>query len=193
MFLMMALPRSRTAWLAHYLNYPLARPPLAIGHEILAECDTVDKFINSYKNGMIGTVETAAGVIWRIVKQELPDLQLVLIRRPLVEVFRSARKKGFNVDLSFLAEQDAILDAAASEPGTISIPFMLLSDPVVGEWMFKALLGLEFDFDWWRTFQQINVQVDMVAFQDRIAHWRENEPKLMEDAKRWKVMGRHLN
>lgn len=190
---MMSLPRSRSAWLAHYLKYPLADPPLAIGHEILAECDTVDKFINSYKNGMLGTVETAAGLIWRIVKAELPDIQLVTIRRPLIEVFRSARKKGFMADLGFLAEQDAILDAVDSEPGTISIPYLLLSDPVVGKWMYEALLGLEFDFDWWHTFQQINVQVDMVNFQTRIAHWRENAPKLMEDAKRWKGMGRHLN
>lgn len=164
MFLILSLPRSRSAWLAHYLSYPLANPPQLVGHEILRECESVEKFLDSYKLGMWGTVETAGAMLWRIMRCELPDCRVVLIRRPMIEVYRSLAAVGVVADLHKLAEMDAMLDAAATDPGIISVPYHTLSEPFIGKCLFEHCLDLEFDFEWWASVVQTNIQVDMPAW-----------------------------
>lgn len=168
MFLILCLPRSRSAWLAHYLSYPLARPLQPVGHEILAGCESVDKFLNSYKCGMWGSVETAGAMLWRIIRSELPQCKIILIRRPIIEVHRSLAKVGIVADLSALAEMEAMLDAAAGDSSIISVPYPVLSEPMIGKWLFEYCLELEFDFDWWAQITQVNIQVDMPAWMKRI-------------------------
>ena len=103
MFLVLCLPRSRSAWLSHYLSYPLARPLQPVGHELLSECPDVETFLDSYRNGMCGTVETAGALMLRIVRTELPQCRIVLVRRPLIDVHRSLAAKGVVADLTVLA------------------------------------------------------------------------------------------
>jgi hypothetical protein len=196
MFLILCLPRSRSAWLAHYLSYGPARPPKLVGHEILGECDSVQKFLDSYHNGMWGTCETAGAGLWRIVRQELPECQIVLIRRPLVEVHRSLIQMGLTANLTSLAAQEAMLDAATSDPRIISIPYTMLSEPFIGKWLFEVLLQEEFDFDWWMRVVNTNIQVKMPDFLERLEHAQVNLNLLAEDIKRWPmaaVSARNLN
>lgn len=183
MFLILCQPRSRSAWLAHYLVYPPA--PKLVGHDILAECESVEMFLDSYRNGMTGTIETAGVPLWRIVRQELPECKIACIRRPLIEVYKSSIKKGFRVDLAQLAAQEELLNQTAADPAIAHIPYQMLSDPFVGKWIFEVLLEQEFDQDWFNAMIQINVQVDMVQFQDRLAKARVNLPKVMEEVSRW--------
>lgn len=193
MFLIAALPRSRTTWLAHYLSYPLARPLQPVGHDIMTGCTSVEMFLNSYRFGMWGTVETGGAELIRIVRQELPGCKIVLIRRPLIEVHRSLLDKAFTPDLSKLAEYDQMLDAAATDPTIVSVPYNLLSEPFIGKWLFEYLLELEFDFDWWLNLVNTNIQINM---HDVFAHMREyseNLTKLAEDVKGWKITTTHLH
>lgn len=181
MFLILCLPRSRSAWIAHYLSYPLAQPPQPVGHEILINCESVDQFLESYKNGMWGTVETAGSMLWRIVREELPDCNIILIRRPIIEVHRSLAKAGVIADLHALAEADAMLDAAASDSSIVSVPYNLLSEPFMGKWLFEKCLDLEFDFEWWAHMIQTNIQVDMPGWMKKIEENKQTFEALKAD------------
>lgn len=181
MFLVLSLPRSRSAWLAHYLAYLSDRK---IGHEVLSGCESVDEFLQNYKMGMWGTVETGGAGLWSIIRRELPECKIVLIRRPLMAVYQSLAKAGVVGDLSHLAEQEAMLDAAATDPNIVSIQFKQLSDPMICRWIFEHCLEVEFDFDWWAAMAKFNIQVDMPKWVEKI---RELDPiykKLYEDVKK---------
>ena len=180
-FLVLSLPRSRSAWLAHYLSYPLARPLQLVGHDILIECDSVDKFLDSYKNGMWGTCETNGAFLWRLVRQEMPECKVLLVRRPLIEAYQSFAATGFMPDLSEMAAIDAMLDAAAQDPKIVTVPYSTLSEPTVGKMLFEHLLELEFDFDWWARTVQLNITVDMEQWQNRVWDNKSLRKMLMED------------
>jgi len=162
--------------MAHYLNYPLARPSQLVGHDILIECEGVDAFINSYRNGMAGSVETAGAPLWRIIKKELPECKLVVVRRPLIEVYRSLTKKGFLPDLSELAELNATLDLLESVAQEIE--YRNLIDPLTCRWLFEYCLEIDWDFDWWASLHQVNIQIDLKARMDQMERHKD----------RWKVL-----
>ena len=161
-FIIYSLPRSRTAWTCHYLNYPLARPPQGVGHDLAVQMGSVEAFIDLYnKEGMFGSVEIGAVMAWRLIKKELPHLKTVVIKRPLIEVFNSFARAGFEVDIGELGELEAMLDSVAEEEGVYSIRSSDLDAPIVCKWLFEYCLDLEFDFDWWAYMQNINIQMDL--------------------------------
>jgi hypothetical protein len=183
-FLIASLPRSRSAWLAHYLSYPLARPLQPVGHEILTNCPNVQAFLDSYKYGMWGTCETAGAPLCPIVRHEMPECRIVLIRRPIQEVYRSLSEKGVMPDLSILAEMDMNLNVVAVDPKVISIPYALLSDPGIGRFLFEYCLELEWDEKWWEFMVQQNVQVDMPKWMERLVSKRDQFFELFQDVQR---------
>ena len=183
-FLIASLPRSRSAWLAHYLSYPLARPKQPVGHEILTECPNVQTFLDSYKFGMWGTVETAGAPLVPIVRKEMPECRIVLVRRPLHDVFRSLALKGVQPDISVLAEMDMTLNSVSLDPAVISVPYELLSDPGIGKWLFEYLLELEWDEVWWTHMVQTNVQVDMPKWLERLLSKKDQLVELFQDVNR---------
>ena len=193
MFLIAALPRSRTTWLAHYLSYPLARPRMYVGHDIMTGCDSVEMFINSYRNGMWGTVETGGAELIHVMQQEMPECKIVLIRRPLIEVYRSLMAKEFVADLTKLAEYDQMLDDFAADPRIVSVPYDLLSEQFIGKWLFEYLLEIEFDFEWWMSLIQTNIQIDMKEVMQYMHDYSKNLTKLSEDVKRWMKETRRIN
>lgn len=180
-FLIASLPRSRSAWLSHYLSYPLARPPQLVGHEILTECPDVQTFLDSYKYGMWGTVETAGAALCPIVRREMPECRVILVRRPLVEVYHSLAEKGVMPDLNVLAEMDQLLNVAAADPEIVSVPYSLLSDPGIGKWLFEYCLELEWDEEWWTRMVRTNVQVDMPRWVERLMSKRDQLLGLFQD------------
>jgi hypothetical protein len=183
-FLILSLPRSRSAWLAHYLSYPLARPPQYVGHDILAECSDVQTFLNSYSHGMWGSCETGGAMLWEIVRQEMPECRIVLVRRPMIEVYRSLAAKGVIVDLSMLAELDQHLNQASLDPSIVSVPYAALSDRGIGKWIFEYCLELDWDELWWQQMVATNIQVDMPEWIKRLNGKRESFLALISDVNR---------
>lgn len=158
-FLILALPRSRTAWLAHYLrqggNYQ-------VGHDIVIECDHIGQFVDSYANGLVGSVETGAVVGWQLIRSLLPDLQLVTVHRPLDEVLLSLARFGIKPDEAEMEAREAMLEACAASPGVESIDWTDLDEPDCCKWLSDLLLGPDaWDPVWDETMSQINIQIDM--------------------------------
>lgn len=172
-FLVLALPRSRTAWLAHYLGY---RGRYLVGHDISIECNSPEDFTNSYKFGMNGTVETGAVIAWRLIRHVMPQMRLLVVHRPLGEITASIRAKGFEPDVRELEERQAMLAACAREPDVHAIMASDLSDPTCARWVFEYLLDCDWDESWYETLITLNIQVD---FQARITQLARNHDKLL--------------
>jgi hypothetical protein len=129
-------------------------------------CKSVEGFVQAYKEeGMWGSVETGGMIGWQLIRKELPDLKTIVVRRPLQEVYESITMAGarydLKVNLTNLAELNAMLDLIASQPDVFSINAIDLDAPVMAKWLFEYCLELEFDFDWWHRMSQFNVQVNV--------------------------------
>ena len=169
-FIIYCLPRSRSAWMAHFLNYPFAVPLQPVAHDVAPLCRSVEGFVRAYKEeGMWGSVEIGGIVGWQLIRKELPDLKTVVVRRPLKEVYDSIIHMGFSGNLSLLAEYNAMLDIIGSQPNVYSISSADLDAPITCKWLFEYCLELDFDFDWWYSLSQVNIQLnmdDVVAIKD---------------------------
>lgn len=118
-FLILALPRSRTAWLANFLT----QGPIACCHEPFAECRTPDmlrSIIDAQGAEFNGASDTFGAFWFEQLKEILDDPKVVVIRRPMDQVLKSLEKLGHPADgLEIFSEG---LDAAERD-GALSIPF----------------------------------------------------------------------
>lgn len=169
-FIVLSLPRSRSAWLAHFLAYGGAR----VGHDIATECSSVADF-RARLAPLDGTCETGAVLGWRLIRAELPDAKLVIIQRDPMEVAASLGKFGIRPDVEELVLRRVMLDQVAALPGVQSLPVEALDDPLVCKQLFESLLDAAFDWQWWTRFNQLNIQVDMPK---RLVRLAQNHEKL---------------
>lgn len=159
-FVVFSLPRSRSAWLAHFLSYPPAGK--AVGHDTLVECKSMAEFLLPFDNGALaGTVETGAILGWRLIRAKMPRAKFVVLRRPVHEIANSLARFGIKLTEEELLARAGMLDAVARAPGTFVIDSSDLDDPNCAEFLFEELLEVEFDFGWWERCQRINIQVNM--------------------------------
>jgi len=144
----------------------------------------VQAFLDSYEAGMWGTVETGGAALWPVMRNEMPDCRIILVRRPLIEVYRSLAAAGVTPNLTALAEIDKHLDAASLDPSVTSVPYAVLSDPSVGKWLFEYCLELEWDQQWWQQMVMTHITVDMPAWLSSFEEKREQYQRLQEDVAR---------
>jgi hypothetical protein len=158
-FIIFALPRSRTAWLAHWLH----APEHPVGHDIAIECNQTNDFVQSFIFGMRGAVETGAIEGWRQITKVMPHARFLTIRRPLEEVKQSLTKFGLIAD-DELAQREVLLDEIEFTGRAERIDFVDLQQRGCRRWIWNYLLP-EFAFDSERDmlFEQTNIQVDMQA------------------------------
>lgn len=160
-FIVLSLPRSRSAWMAHWLSYPGKR----VGHDISIECKSVADFLSSYENGMAGTCETGAMIGWRLLKHEIPSLKTLIVLRPVHDVLMSLATQG--VAGPFVTEEVCarmhMLNAIACASEVQTMQWTDLNDPRLREALFEHLLGIDFDPDWDARFAFTNIQIDFKA------------------------------
>jgi hypothetical protein len=117
----------------------------------------------------IGSAETVAPLYWRLIPRFLPDGRVLIVRRPVSEVLESVLKQGIiGIErprlLDNLMKIDAKLDQAEQRlPNCISVNFDELTDPEVCKIAFEHCLGLPFNMEWWKYWNQINVQANFGA------------------------------
>lgn len=158
-FIVLALPRSRTAWLSHFLT---AEGQFLIGHDITVECRRISEFLESFQHGLVGTVETGAVLAWRLLRHEMPEARLVTVHRPLSEVIASLEKFGIQPDRAELEAREGMLEAVAKAPGVDSIGWRDLDDPDCRRWLFETLLEIPLDEAWDRRLAGLNIQINML-------------------------------
>jgi len=174
-FIVYALPRSRTAWLARFLTYG----EWACGHDEARHLRSVEDVKSWFAQPNTGTAETAAAPFWRTVQDISPDTKVVVVRRPVEDVLESLmRLAPFDrVQLeAHLRRLDHKLDQIEKRvPGALSVSFYDLADEEVCARVFEHCLPYKHDPNWWAAISPINVQINLAA---SIRYFQAHRPQL---------------
>jgi hypothetical protein len=186
-FIVFSLPRSRSAWIARFLSYGGKR----CGHDLAPRCATMKEFADLVSGEYVGTAETGAVIGWRAIRRLLPDARIAVVRRPVQEVYESLARFGLGSQslMDELIERDTILHHVAKLPGVRSFRFADLNNVTVCQELFEFCLGVPFDWEWWESLANVNVQVDVA---EQIKYLTENRSRietLKADARRIEQSG----
>lgn len=154
-FVVFALPRSRTAWLSHFLSYG----DNLVGHDIGIECQSIDDFMVPFVNGMIGTVETGAMIAWPQIRKLIPNVRFAVIKRPIWQVLHSLGRFGLEPSVEELIVRDNLLDEISGLKDTLTVSYESLNSESGCKPVFEFCLGERFDHGWWDVLREINIQV----------------------------------
>lgn len=160
-FLVLGLPRSRTAWLSRFLTYG----DWACGHEEMRHLRSFDDVDAWFSQDCTGSAETAAAPWWRLI----PDnVRIVTVRRPVADVVDSLMAlPGLTFNRAVLEQtmsmQDRKLDQIEARRECLSVRFEDLNDEATCAAVFEHCLGLGHDPAHWAALSPVNVQCNMVA------------------------------
>jgi hypothetical protein len=160
-FVILSMPRSRSAWLAHFLRYGGKR----VGHDLLINCRSIRDFIGAFERGDVdGSCETGAMLGWKLLKKYMPaGTRLIAIHRPLNAVMKSLDVAGFPFEPEEIEDRYDLLREMHQDEEIEWIEYDDLNDPLVCKQLFEECLGLPFDWTWWRMVAETNIQVDLTA------------------------------
>ena len=183
-FLVLGLPRSRTAWLSRFLTYG----DHICGHEELRHCRSIEDVRSWLSQPNMGSAETAASPFWRLLLRLAPDVRVVVVRRPVADVVESLAAFGFDraVMEPMMRRLDAKLDQIVKRvPNVIEVTFDSLNDEATCKAVFEHCLLYPFDRKHWERLSRENVQCDMRALVRYATAYRPQLDKLI-------AMARHL-
>lgn len=163
-FIVLGLPRSRTAWLARFLTYGKS----TCLHEMSVTMRSVKDAIRLFETPNMGSSETAMAPGWYLLRHYFPDIKVVVVRRPVDEVMNAVTKLDFGFPVTF-DERRRRLDierldrdlARVSGRNVITVNFHDLHDEDVCRCVFEHCLPYEFDETWWESLRDANVQSDV--------------------------------
>ena len=180
MFIVYALPRSRSYWLSRFLSYG----EWTCGHDELRHARSLDDVKAWFQQPNTGTVETAAAPWWRLVR---PDVRVVVLRRPVAEVMASLDRAGMHVGAE--AERVVLrLDRKLTQieqrvPGVLSVSYAELGTEAGCAAVFEHCLPYKHDADWWAAMAPVNLQCNMASLVRYYAAYREPLHRLAKTAK----------
>lgn len=159
-FVIFALPRSRTAWMAHWLSYGRSD----VGHDIGIVVDTPEQFLGCFSEGMVGTVETGAIIAHRLLRKHIPEAKFLTIRRDIGDVWDSLIQAQFPVnDATWqdLLQRDAMLDMLERSGDCESLHYLDLNSIHVRHWIWHHLRSdVGWDAEWDALCAVTNIQID---------------------------------
>ena len=169
-FLVFALPRSRTRWLADFLSHGGSY----CRHDLSVWADTPAELRRLLSVPGVGTSETWMGHGWPLLTEWFPDARIVVVRRPMSEVVESLNECGLSIPRAELDIRLCRLNEIAALPGAMVVDFADI-DAKAGA-IYRHCLGREMPPEW---FDEMNrdIQIDMrvrletmTTRQDRMAN-----------------------
>jgi len=182
-FVVFALPRSRTAWLAQFLSFG----PWMCGHEQLRHCRSLDDVRSWLGQPYAGTCETIAAPFWRLLPHLAPHASAVVVRRPVADVVASLMRFGL-FDEATLTAAMTRLDAKLCQiearlPGVLSVAFADLGDEATCGRIFQHCLGEPMPHAWWEAAAPVNVQINLPHMMRQFIAHRPQLEKLAQLAR----------
>jgi len=174
-FLIISLPRSRSAWLASFLCYH----GKSCGHDLIVDCASLHEFEMALARHD-GSCETGAVVGWKMLAQR-QGLRLFAIHRPVGEIVDSLRRNGLEPDVEVLEQRAEMLAALSRVARVRSFSFAQLDEEEVCREIFESCLGLEWDRDWWLAFRNANIQIDFASRVRKLAARRAELGRFTEE------------
>lgn len=161
-FLVLAQPRSRTAWLSHFLTYGQWH----CGHEEARHLRTLEDAQAWLNMPFTGSAETAVAPFWRTLIKLQPDVKIVTVRRPVEESIASFNKLPFKWDQEFLKRRIGSIDAKLDQirarlSGVLEVNFHDLTDEATCAKVFEHCLELPHNSARWQQLSRMNIQCDM--------------------------------
>jgi hypothetical protein len=167
MFVVYALPRSRTAWLSVFLTYGI----VVCHHESASFMRKIEDLPALLTRPNTGTVETSASYGHALVRHYAPKAKIVVVKRDVDQVVNSTLK--LSQGLAVYDEEKLrrnmqygarTLNAIAAEPGVLSLQYEDLATESGARQIFEHCLPYEFDRGHWLALKEQNLQVDFKAF-----------------------------
>lgn len=160
-FLVLALPRSRTKWIASFLSHG----GWNCGHDEILRMRNLEDVQTWFTQPRIGSVETAVAQFWRLFPK---DARIVTVRRPVTDVLVSVMRAVPDCDplamLRLLWAEDRKLDQIEKRiPGVVSVRFDDLTQEAVCASLFEHCLGEPHDPAWWATWDALQVSGNIPA------------------------------
>lgn len=169
-FLVVGLPRSRTAWLARFLSYGNH----ACVHEPSFRWQGPDDF-HAWLDGREGASDSMMTWLAHKAKALKPDLPLVVIRRSRRDVLRSLNSIPYDKEPwlpAWLERMDQRLDRIEDDLDCLSYTYDQLKHASNCAFIFSHCLGEDMPMSWLTRWSGENVQTDVLA---RLRQIRENE------------------
>lgn len=179
-FLILSLPRSRSAWLSVFLG-GAGRP---VGHDIGIECDTPDIFAERLNTELAGTCETGAAFAWPLIRRLVPGLRTIVVWRNPIEVANSLERFGFRDQLPEMLNRTAFLRSVATQDGVMSVNFGALALRTTCRAVYEFATQAPFDVEAWARLDAMNIQVDMRRRIDRLIERGPAISRLKADVER---------
>jgi len=184
-FIVFALPRSRSAWLARFLTYG----EWHCEHEGLMFRDSLADVRTWLNRPRTGTVETAAGPFWKLLERDAPGIRVATLRRPIPAVLTSLRSAGLRFDRAHMHRvlenaERGLDDIEAALPNVLSMRFADLENEQMCARIFEHCLPYRHDPEWWGRWATRNIQVEMKRLEKTIARRRRRLHDLTAQALR---------
>lgn len=158
-FLVMGLPRSRTAWLANFLT----NGPAFCFHEPMVGCRSVANLRSKFERmdyPVVGGADTgAAAFADRIAEVFTSGIQLIIVERDPDECLASLRALGLLADVHTLAAGVDALEYVKCKFKPLVVSFDSLNDEHVGRGIWEHCIGEGFDVERFRQLCEMNIQV----------------------------------
>lgn len=164
-FIIHALGRSRTAWLAQFLSYGewVCRHEQAIH---MREVEDIGLFFRQRKTG---TVETAASFGWPLIKHFAPRVrQVVVLREPseAIDAMQTHyRRSGIpcNGEMmrSIFHRGAKVLSRISALPDVLTLSYRDLETEDGCKRVFEFCLPYAFDRAWWAEMRERHVDTDL--------------------------------
>lgn len=162
-FLVTGLPRSRTAWLSVLLHDPAWH--VSCEHEPSAHFRHLDDAVRYFSMGKetgwrVGAADHGLGW-WAKELIEATDMRVLLVERPMPDVYASVCKMGLPPSvIDYLEELRDRENRVRSHPNVQCIPFDRLNDRgrVEAAW-FHLLPGVPFDESRYRALSRLNIEL----------------------------------
>ena len=163
-FIIFTLPRSRSAWLSHWLSYIKdGHRVKSVAHDGFSKCSTVAECLALFYapvGGLSGTVETGAAFAYPLIRDKMPRARLLVVQRDPTECLKSLMVKGVRPDPEDWAQRVRDL-WAVSASGVRTIAYEDIDLESCAKWIWEYCLDLPWDGQWWSQWTPMNVQVDM--------------------------------
>ncbi len=156
-FIIYALPRSRTAWLAEFLTFG----GWTCYHDFAAKAASVSQVKALLDRPNTGLCETAMVEGWRLIQTMYPDARVVVVRRPVEDVSDSLSRFGIKNDDELL-RREALLEEVSALPDTLTLDFDDLDSHDICDSLFRYCLGQPLPDAHWKAFKDKNVQINML-------------------------------
>lgn len=183
-FLVLALPRSRTAWLSHFLSYS----GWIVTHEHLRYMRSLDDVKTWFTLPQVGSVETTAAPFWRLLDKYAPDTKVLTVRRPVEEVVESLVKAGLGAEphdiRKAMLRMDRKLDQLEGRLANVkSVEYSSLVEETTCEEVFEWCLPFHHNRLWWAQLSASNIQIDFFALMRYVSAYLPQLNKLEAQAR----------